>query len=128
MSKIATKDFFRMEGVVEPVRTRVQVLERAGVDGAAYRDRGEGAPDSVLMTQTLCSTLALAESLLEDYADFVGSDQTIEDGLGNSHSDVMILDVVAIEQRELFAAMCTAADMPSAPRAMLTCRWVVRAT
>lgn len=128
MSAIGIQSFFRMDGAVEPARTRVETLDRPGVDGAAFRDLGETAPESVLVTETLLSTLALVETTIDGYAALVGTDQTVTDGLGNSRTGVMVLDMQVVEQRQLHGAICTMTGQPTNPVAILVCRWVVRAT
>lgn len=127
MSSIGSYSFFRMTGAVEPARTRVEILERAGVDGEAYRDLGSGAPDSVLRTETLVSSLAAAKTAIDSYAGYIGTTQTVTDDLGNTRTSVMILDVRLADQRQLFYAQCTKSGMPAAPVAMLLCDWIVRA-
>jgi len=128
MSNIGSQYFFSMIGTVTPEAPEVEIIRRPGVDGIAYRDLGERAKESPLRTVTMLSSTAAAKTTLAAYKALIGTDQTVVDDMGNSISNVMILDVEFLAQRPVIAAVCTKANQPANPVASLVCGWIVQAT
>ncbi len=94
MGSISSFDFLRIEGPQIPLlASDIQIIDRPGTDGVAFRANALKAEELVLRTIEGLSSLETANGRPDDYAALKGETVIIEDDQGRSVNDVLIVEV-----------------------------------
>lgn len=92
--KINTHPFLTMSGVPDPAKTRLEILERPGVNGQGYRDLGTRGVPFTIRVELDVSSRTVAASNMATYRGWIGDSVQVEDGGGGSWSGLTVMDVV----------------------------------
>ena len=123
MSAIGAYTFLQMTGPQVPARAAaVEVIERPGVDGSAFREEAQKVPELILNTLAAATTLAAANLACDNYALLKGTLVTVVDQLGRTVPYVMVLDV-----RVTRVAPC-AGSAPVGTNYLVWAQWWVKPT
>ena len=103
MSSIGAFSFIRMTGPQVPkLAVAMMPIDRAGVDGYAFREDAKKVPDIALQTVEGMALLATANSAADDYAALIGTEVTIVDDMARTVNNVMVLAVQVNRVQEIF--------------------------
>ena len=101
-SSIGSFDFIRMKGPQVPkLAAAVEIIDRPGVDSVATRENADKAEEIQLETTEAISSLTTARSRADDYAGLKGERVTVEDELGRSTSQVLVIDVRVLRVKKV---------------------------
>lgn len=94
MSSIGAFEFLRMEGPQIPLlASAIEIIDRPGTDGEAFRVDALKAEELTVYTIEGVSSVNDAKSRADDYSALKGTKVTVEDDLGRSVDDVLVVDV-----------------------------------
>lgn len=103
-SSIGTFEFLRMEGPQIPsLASFVEIIDRAGVDGTAFRIDALKAEELTIYTIEGVSYLSEAKTRADDYAELKGTKVTVVDDLEREVEDVLVVDVRVISTPQKLA-------------------------
>ena len=123
MASIGGYGFVSIKGPQVPaLATAMSPIDRAGVDGSAFRNDAKKVPEIQLDATATAETLALANAAIDNFADLVGSLVTIVDDLGRSVGSVAVLGVIVYQVRALVNAS------PSTANYLIRSAWRVKPT
>ena len=125
-SSIGGYSFNKFNGAISHQATRIETLDRPGVDGSIFIDFGSKAPPSIVISSVDVDTLAAVDSTMDNYRTKQGTLVSVVDSDGVTHSNVLVHSVEQIGSSVVVAA--SAGGSTSTPEAVLTARWTLQAT
>jgi hypothetical protein len=94
-NQIGAYTFDSMEGNFQPVRERVEVVQRGGVDGTEVRRLGSSGRPFQIITKRFESTTATARTAFDNYKGLIGQNPVAITHHGVAYSGTWaVLDVV----------------------------------
>lgn len=120
-----TYTFLTMQGQVNPLSERLEIITRPGVDGHAYRRLGSGATPFRLRTLVDVDDAAAITTTLAGYKAFVSKLVTVTDAHGNATTNVMVLDVRPVAEQSILTAV---GFLSTTATKLLTVDWTLQET
>ena len=122
------QSFIRMGGEINPLGQTVQRITRAQVDGVAFRKMGKRARPSRLLTmQDIAAGAGAVQTRLALYKTYIGLLATIVDDLGDSTTNVMVINVLPVISAKLTGAVA-GGTLAGSGAWLLTAEWIVQLT
>lgn len=78
---------------LQALSARVQTIDRQGVDGHAYRTDAQKSEETTKYTTATTNSKSTANQAASSYAAIKGTLQTVEDDMGRSVENILIIDV-----------------------------------
>jgi hypothetical protein len=120
---ISNFTFLEMKGWPTKASTKLEILERAGIDGQSYRDLGKVGKPVQITTITALSNRSAMASTEESYKYIIGTQVSVTNAQGNNATNVMVLDVECVDIK----SVSTSAGGPvSSPGALMYCVWTLQ--
>jgi len=124
---IGGNNMLDLTGAVVPATGQtVEDITRAGVDGTAYRQIGKRGPPFTMTSLVDVQTTAAAATLDGTYKALQGTLVTVVDCVGNSWSNVAVLDVSPIRIQAVTCA--TAGKSGANPGCLVSATWTLQCT
>jgi len=101
---INSQDFLKMDGVPDPAKTRLEILERPGVDGQGYRDTGTRGEPFQLRCDLDLANRGTAATRMATFRGWIGDQVTVSDGV-TSWTGLTVLDVVQVGVQDISNAV-----------------------
>jgi hypothetical protein len=123
-NQIDAYTFDSMEGNFQPVRERVEVIQRGGVDGTEMRRLGASGRPFQILTRRFESTTLTARTAFDNYASLIGQTPVAIIQHGVSYPGTWgVLDVVntGIAPRTSVVGL----TIVSSPTVILLARWTL---
>ncbi len=85
-----------LQGAINPMGTNIQKVTRSGVNGVAYRKIGDQPFPTSHNSISDHTTKGSAETAIANYLGLKGTLVTVLDPGGTSHTNIMVLQVIAL--------------------------------
>jgi len=108
----------------QPMGETVREITRPEADGQAYAKQGLRAEATLAYAATDCASAAAARTEMAAYAAMRGALVTVVDDLGESYTNVLVVDVRERGRK----VVCTAVGGVRAGTVLLLTDWVLQAT
>lgn len=104
---------------IEQPKQTVKLIDRAGVDGLAYRIEAKKPREAIWQTMEKMNDVDDANARTEDYAELIGTMTTFKDSHDRSVSGCLVLDVTVTKVQQV------AACSDSSVKALVFATWTV---
>jgi len=101
---INSQNFLKMDGVPDPAKTRLEILERPGVDGQGYRDIGTRGEPFQLRCDLDVVNRTTAANFMATFRGWIGDQVNVSDGVA-TWSSLTVLDVVQVGAQDISSAV-----------------------
>ena len=118
-----TLTFLRLHGVPQPLAERVEIIERPGVDGQAFRATGTRSEAQTWRSLVDLADAASCKTVYQSYRTQRGRIVTLTDELGNAWSTVVVLDVRQVRAAKV-GTFAGGLNSPSSH--ILECEWTLQ--
>lgn len=125
MASIGGYNVLVVQGPYQPRGMATERIERPGVDGTAFREKGIRGTPFQITTMVDCDDAPDLAALLLNYAALQGTLVTVVDDLGTSWTNVMVLGVQPVSAR---AIGTSAGGLSTSAGTLATVRWTLQAT
>lgn len=122
---IGSYNFLSLVGNANPMSESMKNIDRAGVDGTAWKKRGKRGPLFTMESARDQDDAAASKAALANYKAYVSSLRTLTLANGQSYTNVLIHGVEEIQEH---AISTSAGGLSTSAGRLQRCRWILQHT